>query len=64
MYNNNLSTFPHDLLGRWDEVEEIDLRFNYWQCDCANQWMIETLMPIIKVKSPAMMEDILYVHFN
>lgn len=64
LHTNNLSTLSHDMLGRWDEVEEIDLRFNEWQCDCALQWMVEQLIPIIKEKTPKFMEDIKYCAFQ
>lgn len=33
------------LIGRWDEVEQIDIRFNPFRCDCETQWLVDTLIP-------------------
>lgn len=51
MSNNKLSTIDQQLILRWEDIQEIDLRYNPWKCDCRNQWMIDTLMPLIKEKS-------------
>lgn len=56
-----MSTLDHNLIGRWDEIDEIDIRYNPWKCDCVNQWMVDQLIPLIKEKSkttPALFEDI------
>lgn len=56
-----MSSIDQELIGRWDEVEEMDIRYNPWRCDCDNQWMADTLIPLIKDKSkktPALVEDI------
>jgi Leucine-rich repeat (LRR) protein len=45
--HNNLSTLDSHLLGRWDNLETVDFSVNPWQCDCDNQWLIDTLMPIV-----------------
>ncbi|XP_055309698.1 leucine-rich repeat neuronal protein 2-like [Sitodiplosis mosellana] len=60
LYNNNLSTISEKLLERWDDIEEIDIRYNPWKCACENQWMVDKLVPIIKNKSknPSMSEDV------
>lgn len=47
-----------ELIGRWDEVEIADIRHNAWKCDCDTQWMIETLLPLIKVKTPTLVDNI------
>lgn len=52
--NNKLSTIDQQLILRWEDIEEIDIRYNLWKCDCENQWMIDTLMPLIKEKSKTM----------
>lgn len=49
-----------DLIGRWDEVEEIDIRYNPWACECKNDWMAFKLIPQIMEKSkskPTMYEE-------
>lgn len=58
MHNNNLSIIAHELVGRWDEVELIDIRLNPWICDCENQWMVEVLIPIIRNNTPALLKQI------
>lgn len=48
-----------ELLGRWDEIEEIDIRFNNFKCDCETQWFLDVLIPRIKsIKKTALTEDI------
>lgn len=58
LHNNNLSSISFQLLGRWDEVELVDLRFNPWRCDCDNQWMVDTLIPIIRNTTPALLNRV------
>ncbi|XP_062563198.1 leucine-rich repeat neuronal protein 3-like [Armigeres subalbatus] len=58
LHNNNLSTLDSQLLARWDDMEVIDIRVNPWQCDCDNQWMVETLLPIVEKKTPKLMNSI------
>lgn len=45
--NNNLSVIDQALIGRWDAVEKIDIRFNPFRCDCDTQWLVDTLIPQI-----------------
>lgn len=60
--NNNLSSISEELFERWDEIEEIDIRFNRWQCTCENQWMVDKLIPLIKSKNrTSFYEDVKWV---
>ncbi|KAH0945251.1 hypothetical protein HN011_008533 [Eciton burchellii] len=43
--SNALRHLPMLLVGRWDKLEELDLRYNHWSCDCKNQYLIETVLP-------------------
>lgn len=48
-----------ELLGRWDEIEEIDIRLNHFKCDCDTQWFIDVLIPRINsTKKGTLAEDI------
>lgn len=61
LFGNNLSVIEKDLLLHWKDIEEIDIRYNPWKCDCVNQWMVDELVPMIKEKSqknPSLYEDI------
>lgn len=58
LHNNNLSQVDSQLLARWDDMEVIDIRVNPWLCDCDNQWMVETLLPIIEKTTPKIMNNI------
>lgn len=51
LFDNNLTTLNEQLIEHWNEVEEIDIRYNQWKCSCENQWMVDKLVPIIKEKS-------------
>lgn len=44
LQNNNLSILEHELVGRWDNMEEVDLSNNPWLCDCKTQWIIDVLL--------------------
>ncbi|KAK9876132.1 hypothetical protein WA026_011249 [Henosepilachna vigintioctopunctata] len=44
--DNQLSYINRSLLARWDSLADLDLLNNPWTCECENQWMVETLLPI------------------
>lgn len=44
LQNNNLSILESTLVGRWDNMEEVDLSNNPWLCDCKTQWIIDVLL--------------------
>ncbi|XP_055908773.1 leucine-rich repeat neuronal protein 3 [Eupeodes corollae] len=58
LHNDNLTTLDHDLLDRWDKIEQIDLRRNPWDCECNNSWLINTLMTQINDTSPLLVSEI------
>lgn len=67
LYNNNLTVISESLVEKWEELDEIDLRFNPWTCACENNWIAAKLIPIMKEKSkdhPNMYEDIKWVEFE
>ena len=33
----------------WQQIEDLDLRGNHWQCDCHNLWLLNTLVPSTEV---------------
>ncbi|XP_011186492.2 leucine-rich repeat neuronal protein 1 isoform X2 [Zeugodacus cucurbitae] len=58
IHNNNLTTLEHKLFQRWDLITELDLRYNYWTCDCSNRWLIEVLMVQINNTTPLWIHDV------
>lgn len=58
LHNNNLTMLDSQLLARWDDMEVIDIRVNPWLCDCDNQWMVETLLPIIEKTTPKLVSNV------
>ncbi|KAL3270508.1 hypothetical protein HHI36_021048 [Cryptolaemus montrouzieri] len=44
--DNQLSYMNKSFLAQWDSLAELDLLDNPWTCECENQWMVDTLMPI------------------
>jgi len=44
---NDLRYIPSMLLNysTWQQIEDLDLRGNHWQCDCHNLWLLNTLVP-------------------
>lgn len=58
LFSNNLSTIHSELIGRWDELEDIDIRYNPWICECSNQWMIDTIISVMKEKKLSIIDDI------
>lgn len=59
LYNNNLSVISSHLLGRWDNLDLIDIRQNPWQCDCEIQWIIDEIIPLMKKTSKFKIEKLL-----
>lgn len=47
LHNNNLRILDAHLLARWDRLRVLDLQTNPWQCDCENQWLLDTIMPLL-----------------
>lgn len=33
-------------------MEVVDIRHNAWSCDCENQWIVDTLLPKMKDRTP------------
>ncbi|XP_044764370.1 leucine-rich repeat neuronal protein 2-like isoform X2 [Coccinella septempunctata] len=44
--DNQISYINKSLLAHWSTLAELDLSNNPWTCECENQWMVETLMPV------------------
>lgn len=44
--DNKLASLDLHLVLHWDHLKELDLRYNPWTCECENQWIVDTLMPI------------------
>ncbi|XP_016964229.1 lumican [Drosophila biarmipes] len=42
--NCNLTTLPKNLLMRWDKLKALDLRYNPWNCDDSNDYLINVLI--------------------
>lgn len=59
IHNNNLSALDGNTLTHWSEMEVIDIRLNPWNCDCDNQWMVETLVPIVEKTKPNILNNII-----
>lgn len=38
--DNALQYLPALLVGKWGELEELDLMNNEWSCDCDNQFLV------------------------
>lgn len=47
LHNNNLRVLDAHLLARWDTVHVLELETNPWQCDCENQWLLDTVVPLL-----------------
>ncbi|KAB0791581.1 hypothetical protein PPYR_03381 [Photinus pyralis] len=44
--DNKLASLDSHLVLHWDHLDQLDLRYNPWTCECENQWIVDTLMPI------------------
>lgn len=58
MHNNNLTTIERNWIVRWEKVTVIDLRFNPWNCDCSNSWLIHSLIKEINNTTPVLAHDV------
>ncbi|XP_053687687.1 leucine-rich repeat neuronal protein 3-like [Sabethes cyaneus] len=58
LHNNNLTTLDSQTLARWDDMDVVDIRVNPWDCDCHNQWLVETLLPLIEKTTPEIMNNV------
>lgn len=58
LHNNNLTSLDSPLLARWTDMEVIDIRVNPWACDCQNQWIVETLLPIVEKTTPNILNNV------
>lgn len=64
LYNNNISVLDSHLLSRWDNLDLIDIRMNPWQCDCENQWIVDTIIPLIKNSTTFVSKMLVYVSID
>ncbi|KAF5287032.1 hypothetical protein FQA39_LY16146 [Lamprigera yunnana] len=58
LQNNQLSRIDFHLILKWNELEELDLRYNPWSCECENQWIADELMPIYIKLNETIAKDI------
>eukprot|EP00099_Drosophila_melanogaster_P024797 NP_723576.1 uncharacterized protein Dmel_CG5096 [Drosophila melanogaster] len=56
--NCNVSTLPKELLVRWDKLKALDLRFNPWNCDESNDFLINVLIDRINKTTPVLAKDV------
>uniref|UniRef100_A0A8D8W5Y2 Leucine-rich repeat neuronal protein 1 n=3 Tax=Cacopsylla melanoneura TaxID=428564 RepID=A0A8D8W5Y2_9HEMI len=56
--NNALQRLDGTLVARWDRLKLLDIRFNPWLCDCENQWMVSSLIPILEANHPQFLNNI------
>ncbi|XP_025423011.1 leucine-rich repeats and immunoglobulin-like domains protein 1 isoform X2 [Sipha flava] len=54
---NALRYLDSNLLSRWDTLEELNLQGNKWECDCLNQWFVNTLAPMLESKHSEFLID-------
>lgn len=50
--NNALQRLDGNFLARWDKLQVLDIRFNPWLCDCENQWLVSSLLPLLEANHP------------
>ncbi|GLH03032.1 Leucine-rich repeat neuronal protein 2, partial [Gryllus bimaculatus] len=55
---NSLRTLHPIFLPSIDNLVEVDLRDNLWQCDCNLKWIITNLEPIISQNNPEMLLNV------
>lgn len=58
LQNNNLTILDANMLSRWDDIEELGLYNNPWNCVCENQWMVDTVLVKIQDTNPTHIEQI------
>ncbi|XP_070067034.1 leucine-rich repeat neuronal protein 1 isoform X3 [Drosophila virilis] len=56
--NCNLTALPRTLIVRWDKLNVIDLRFNPWNCDASNEFMINNLIQRINNSTPLLATNV------
>lgn len=56
--NNNLTSLEERTFIRWEDMEEVHIHDNPWFCDCEIQWIVSTLMPLIKKTTPHMIDNV------
>ncbi|XP_022231450.2 insulin-like growth factor-binding protein complex acid labile subunit [Drosophila obscura] len=56
--NCNLTAIPRSLLVRWDKLGVLDLRFNPWNCDESNDYLINILLPQINKTTPILAKNV------
>ncbi|XP_043644544.1 lumican [Drosophila teissieri] len=56
--NCNVSTLPKQLLVRWDKLKALDLRFNPWNCDNSNDYLINVLIDQVNKTTPILAKDV------
>ncbi|KAH8287970.1 hypothetical protein KR018_011380, partial [Drosophila ironensis] len=56
--NCNLTVLPRPLLVRWDKLKILDLRFNPWNCDNTNDYLINELIRDINKVTPMMAKNV------
>ncbi|XP_030562611.1 leucine-rich repeat transmembrane neuronal protein 3 isoform X3 [Drosophila novamexicana] len=56
--NCNLTALPRTLIVRWDKLYVIDLRFNPWNCDASNEFMINYLIQRINNSTPLLATNV------
>lgn len=59
LHNTNISNLDSHLIGRWDEMEVVDIRNNPWSCNCDNQWLVDTLLPKMKDRTPELAGEVM-----
>ncbi|CAO1298801.1 unnamed protein product [Diamesa serratosioi] len=58
LQSNNLTAIDSNMFVNWNEMKEIHIHDNPWMCDCENQWLIDDLIPILKVKTTHLINNI------
>ena len=58
LHNTKLTYLDSHLIGRWDDMEIIDIRSDMWSCDCDNQWMIDVILKTIEDHTPQLADGI------
>lgn len=49
---------PKDLIVRWDKLAELDLRFNPWNCDETNEYMIHYVIQQVNRTLPTLATNV------
>ncbi|XP_054277969.1 leucine-rich repeat neuronal protein 2-like [Macrosteles quadrilineatus] len=46
--NNKLGYLDFELVGHWEQQEMVNIQNNPWVCECHNQWLVSTLLPLLE----------------